>query len=179
MRTGAAALAVALVLLVIPACAPIVDEEYQKWALREHNDRKLDENDSRDKEAMDKGRSIACALCNVLVMATVKHFEKALSSFSEESTLKRLKALCEKVAPATAQSMELNPTDALMICKRLVNENASDLLDLLSVGDSADMFCKDEVGVCDMGYEKMMHMSGKFAEFAASQKTKDEMKDEV
>jgi len=174
------AMMVAALLLLVGACqAQVVDQEYQKWAAKQHQDKMLDpERNTQHKEMIEKGRSLACGICNVMVQTVMDRYQKGLegklkNGFREEDSLKILDAMCEYIAPNMAKSMDVYKEDAKMNCKRVINEHASDLLDMISIGEDPDLFCKDEVKVCDMGHKHMMYATYKMA---AMQKAKAEAK---
>lgn len=147
---------------IIATSAQVTDMEYQEWAAKHFRDKMPDpENNPQDKESMEKGRSMACGICNVMIKTVSERHKagqdgKLKNGFKEADAIKILDAMCEHIAPRMAKEMDLNGNDAKMVCRRLTKENAQDLLDLVSVGEDSDLFCKDEVQVCDFGHKEMV-----------------------
>ena len=142
--------------LALATYAQVLDPAYQEWAKD-----KYDENDS---EALNKGRSMACGLCNLALMAIKgqyqAHREGTLGKpFSEEDGMRRLEAACKHLSPSMARKMQSYEEDTLMICHRVVREHGPDMLDALSVGDDTELFCKEEAGLCPMGHDSMLRMA--------------------
>ena len=151
-----ALLAVTLALLLITVHSQLRDEEYQKYAEKLY--------DEKDTAALNRGKAIACGLCNLALMAIkgqyTMHREGTLGrKFSEEEGMQRLEKICHKLAPSMAKRMQGYAQDTLMICKRVVREHGSDMLDALSVGDDTDAFCQDEAGLCTMKHDDMLKMA--------------------
>ena len=157
MAQAARTLVVALLLTAAPSIlAQLRDEEYQKYAEKLY--------DEKDTEALNRGKAIACGLCNLALMAIkgqyTMHREGTLGRrFSEQEGMQRLERICEKLAPNMARKMNGYPEDTLMICKRVVREHGQDMLDALSVGDETDEFCQEEAGLCTMNHESMLKMA--------------------
>lgn len=98
--------------LLAGGSAQQLDWEFQKWAAKRMHDQPMDpENNPKHKEAIEKGRTFACSVCNVLLAATLKRYHaaregKLKGGFNEADNVKILHALCEHSAPKMADQME-------------------------------------------------------------------------
>ena len=91
-----------LALLLITVHGQLRDEEYQKYAEKLY--------DEKDTAALNRGKAIACGLCNLALMAIkgqyTMHREGTLGrKFSEEEGMQRLEKICHKLAPSMAKRM--------------------------------------------------------------------------
>jgi len=142
--------------LVAAALGQLRDAEYQEHAKKFYRE--------GDAEAINRGKAIACGLCNLALMAIkgqyTMHREGTLGKkFSEEEGMKKLEKICEKLAPSMAKKMQGYAEDTLMICKRVVREHGQDMLDALAVGDDTDAFCQEEAGLCPMKHDAMLKLA--------------------
>ena len=98
---------------MIAVSAQLVDMEYQEWAAKQHRDKVPDpENDPAAKEGMEKGKSMACGLCNVMVRTVTDRYKaaqdgKLKNGFKEADVGKILGAVCDHIAPNMAKDMDL------------------------------------------------------------------------
>jgi len=143
--------------------------EYQRWAAKVHRDKPLNENDPSVKEMMEKGKSLACGMCNLALRTIMDRYKagkegKLKTGFKESDVKLILKTVCEHIAPGMAREMKLQEEDAIMNCKRVVNEHSQGMIDGISVGEDIDAFCKDEAQLCELGHEQMMYTTYKMAE---------------
>lgn len=147
---------ISVMLLLAAADGQIRDQEYQEYAKKFYKE--------YDTESVNRGKAIACGLCNLALMAIkgqyTMHRQGTLGrKFSEEEGMQKLEKVCEKLAPSMARKMQGYTEDTLMICKRVVREHGQDMLDALAVGDDTDAFCQEEAGLCPMNYETMLKMA--------------------
>eukprot|EP00930_Biecheleria_cincta_P010696 TRINITY_DN112963_c0_g1_i1.p1 TRINITY_DN112963_c0_g1~~TRINITY_DN112963_c0_g1_i1.p1 ORF type:complete len:183 (-),score=53.40 TRINITY_DN112963_c0_g1_i1:196-744(-) len=151
-------------------CAGPVDNEYQRWAAKTYK--------PDDKEAVERGNTMACVLCNLLTKTVIKTHKLNLEKpreerFTEEQTQDVLLDFCEQISPNIAKKMNGYTQDLLMICKRTVRENIGDMIDAASLGEDVTAFCKEQ-GLCQISYEGMEKMQELMLKFAESEAKKQE-----
>mmetsp|Transcript_134917 Transcript_134917/g.431131 ORF Transcript_134917/g.431131 Transcript_134917/m.431131 type:complete len:177 (-) Transcript_134917:29-559(-) len=159
---------------VRPGDAGAPDEEYQTWASKVYQ--------ADDKEGVKRGEAIACAFCQIGANAVQKQFELNKQKpreerYTEEQTEEVLLDICESTAPKIAKQMQGYKKDALMLCRRVVKENLSDMLDAAALGEDMNLFCRENK-ICPFGMDDMMKMMELMNKFQA-EKNKEEESDEL
>eukprot|EP00405_Crypthecodinium_cohnii_P016075 CAMPEP_0206445362 /NCGR_PEP_ID=MMETSP0324_2-20121206/15462_1 /ASSEMBLY_ACC=CAM_ASM_000836 /TAXON_ID=2866 /ORGANISM="Crypthecodinium cohnii, Strain Seligo" /LENGTH=206 /DNA_ID=CAMNT_0053913561 /DNA_START=184 /DNA_END=804 /DNA_ORIENTATION=- len=168
-----------LLLLVVAALlaqfqgseAGLTDEEYQAWAAKVYQ--------SDDKEGQKRGQAIACAFCQITANGVKKQFElnrqrPREERYTEEQTEEVLLDICERTAPKLAKQMQGYKKDALMLCRRVVKEQMSDMMDAVALGEDIDQFCRENK-ICPMGMGDMFKMMELMGKMQADQKEHEEL----
>merc|ERR1719201_2157340 len=119
---------------------------------------------------------VACVFCNILTSAVQK--QSVLNKqrpredrFTEEMIVETLLKLCKDTAPRLAKNLKGYKKDAEMICRRVVKENANDMVDAAALGEDIKGYCK-ELELCPMTSEQFQNIVE-----MASQVMHDEAKD--
>uniref|UniRef100_A0A7S4QZW0 Saposin B-type domain-containing protein n=1 Tax=Alexandrium monilatum TaxID=311494 RepID=A0A7S4QZW0_9DINO len=151
-----------------PALAGPVDQEYQAWAAKVYK--------SDEKESVQRGDALACSFCQIVAAAVGKQYKlnkerPREERYSEDDTRDVLLELCTTTAPRIAQPMGGYVKDAEMICRRVVNEQASDMMDAVSLGEDMSLFCKEQK-ICPLDMDGMLKLAEKMAEIQAEEKKK-------
>mmetsp|Transcript_136970 Transcript_136970/g.292576 ORF Transcript_136970/g.292576 Transcript_136970/m.292576 type:complete len:177 (-) Transcript_136970:47-577(-) len=162
-----------LAMVIVPwAWGGKTDEEYQEWAGKIF--------DEADSEAIQKGASVACAFCQIVSNAvgsqlTLNKARPVDERFSEEEVEEVLMDLCKNTAKRVANSMQGYEKDAMMLCRRVVKENASDMMDAASLGEDLKEYCNEQK-ICPRGIMDMLkHMEKVAAEKKRQEETMAEM----
>lgn len=157
--------------LLALACAGPQDEDYQQWAEKVF--------DKTDDEAIKKGNAMGCVFCNIAIHSVQRQYtlnknRPQAERFTEEECTEVLTELCEKTAPGIAKKTQGYAKDAEMLCKRVVNENVSDMLDAAALGEDLPSFCKEQ-GICPFGFDQLQSFMSDLGTMAKEQQEKDEL----
>merc|ERR1712178_302009 len=93
--------------------------------------------------------------------------------YTEEQIQEVMLELCAGVSGRIAKSMQGYKKDAEMICRRVVNEHMSDMMDAASVGEDVQRYCKENK-VCPMSNEQFNSMVKMAAEAMAESEAEKE-----
>lgn len=120
-------------------------------------------------------QAVACVFCQILVNAVKKQSQLNKDRprderYGEEEVTEVLLELCSTAAPRIAKSLDGYAKDAEMLCRRVVNENAGEMLDAASLGEDLDSFCKDSK-LCPFGLEALTKFMSAMADTQNSKKS--------
>ena len=122
-------------------------------------------------EAKTQGRAFACGICQTIArtsepMVRSKMSEKEMKTFFEST--------CSHMERKQSES-RLNPEDTKVLCRRVVRESLSDIIDAISVGDGYQEVCQ-ELGLCDKTFKGTMEEVIQYQK-KAEEKEKDDAED--
>jgi len=129
-----------------------IDPEYDNWAAKVV--------DYGDEEAIRMGKEMGCMWCNLIINGVTMQHKANLkrekwNRFTEEETTEALFGMCKKMSPALASKVQGQIGDMMMVCRRVVNEHAGDMIDAVTTGEDIDDICVD-AGLCGQGHKEMM-----------------------